>query len=214
MLPAYQGSQLLHISGCDLPAGYTGNYAGHVGATLAFMAGLFNSPEASNYKGGNVWDVIPADVVVADILASAAAVGSGVAGSCVVTKTDHGRLSSSLQSNSKNSSSKGSSSHTKSTRSSGSNTISLQAFSRTVEQQQDERQMLIVHAGSSTLYPLTIMESWNWGVEACGAWDPFWKLIRGCAAPLTADHEPEPEKAAALMSWTGWKVWAVSTLLK
>lgn len=46
--------------------GYTGNYAGHVGATLAFMAGLFDSPEGCNYKGGNVWDVIPADVVVAD----------------------------------------------------------------------------------------------------------------------------------------------------
>jgi hypothetical protein len=32
------------------PAGYTGNYAGHVGATLAFMAGLFDCPAASNYK--------------------------------------------------------------------------------------------------------------------------------------------------------------------
>lgn len=25
--------------------------------------------------------------------------------------------------------------------------------------------LLIVHCGSSTTYPLTIMESWNWGVE-------------------------------------------------
>lgn len=33
-----------------VPAGYTGNYAGHVGATLAFMAGLFDCPAASNYK--------------------------------------------------------------------------------------------------------------------------------------------------------------------
>lgn len=36
-----------------LPAtGYTGNYAGHVGASLAFMGGLFDSPAASCYKVG------------------------------------------------------------------------------------------------------------------------------------------------------------------
>eukprot|EP00878_Enallax_costatus_P006539 GHUV01006856.1.p1 GENE.GHUV01006856.1~~GHUV01006856.1.p1 ORF type:complete len:326 (+),score=117.55 GHUV01006856.1:102-1079(+) len=58
------------------------------------------------------------------------------------------------------------------------------------------------------------MESWNWGVEAYGAWPPGWRLCRGCAAPLTADHEPDAARSAALVAWTGWKVWAVSRLLR
>lgn len=202
-------------------AGYTGNYAGHVGATLAFMAGLFDSPEASNYKGGNVWDVIPADVVVADILAAAAAVGAGVAGRCVVTKTDNGRLSNNTESSSK-SVIRNTGTHNKPVRNSGNNTINLQAFAHTVEhhvqqqqqQQQDDRQLLIIHSGSSTLYPLTIMESWNYGLEGCGAWETGWRLCRGCAAPLTPDHEPDLKKSAALVAWTGWKVWAASYLLR
>ncbi|KAF6255947.1 hypothetical protein COO60DRAFT_1702577 [Scenedesmus sp. NREL 46B-D3] len=72
--------------------GYTGNYAGHVGATLAFMAGLFDSPNANNYKASNVWDVIPADVVVNDILAAAAAVSAGLTRAVTATPTRDGRL--------------------------------------------------------------------------------------------------------------------------
>jgi hypothetical protein len=68
-----------------LCAGYTGNFAGHVGATLAFMAGLFDSPSASNYKASNVWDVIPADVCVNVILATAAALAAGAARTCALT---------------------------------------------------------------------------------------------------------------------------------
>jgi hypothetical protein len=225
-------------------AGYTGNYAGHVGATLAFMAGLFDSPNANNYKASNVWDVIPADVVVNDILAAAAAVSAGLTRAVTATPTRDGRLLESAYPSS-NSSSSNSSSQEKlegltwrsSKRNSSSKTssgpMSLQPFNAAaaaqqdtpkqqqqrdqVQQQQEEQQqqpLLIVHIGSSTLYPLTIMESWNYGIEAYGAWDTGLRLCRGCAEPLTVDHEPNPALAAKYVAWTGWKVWAVAKVLR
>jgi hypothetical protein len=218
---------------CLFPAGYTGNYAGHVGATLAFMAGLFDNPKAINYRASNVWDVIPADVVVNDILAAAAAVSAGLTRAVTATPTRDGRLldsaypcSNSSSNNSSNQdklegltwrSSKRNSSKT------SSGPVSQQPYGTASpkdapQQQQDDQQqhqpLLIVHIGSSTLYPLTIMESWNYGIEAYGAWEMNIRLCRGCAAPLTVDHEPNPALAEKYVAWTGWKVWAVAKLLR
>ncbi|KAF8064520.1 KIN4A [Scenedesmus sp. PABB004] len=231
--------------------GYTGNYAGHVGATLAFMAGLFDSPEASNYKGGNVWDVIPADVVVSDILAAAAALGAGMAAACTATQTCAGRLLGSAYCDAEATraaaaagGARGGAGGKPGARGGGGGggaaPISVTAFAGARDAdagagrrdqaapagaaatgagaggagEAEEEPLLIIHCGSSTLYPLTIMESWNWGVEAYGAWVTGWRLCRGCAAPLTAEHEPNPAKAAKLVAWTGWKVWAVAGLLR
>eukprot|EP00775_Hariotina_reticulata_P006278 gene6278-6517_t len=211
--------------------GYTGNFAGHVGATLAFMAGLFDSPAASNYKGGNVWDVIPADVVIADILAAAAAVGAGMSSQCCATRTRNGRLVTEAEqigttlskwtTAGKPPSSAKAAAAAAGAASGKRRTINVSAFS-TVQaqsvvdleaQDDDEDQLLIIHCGSSTLYPLTIMESWNWGVEVYGAWKTAYKLSRGCAGPLTVDHQPDPVKAAAHINWTGCKVRAVAAIL-
>jgi hypothetical protein len=211
-------------------AGYTGNYAGHVGATLAFMAGLFDSPNANNYKASNVWDVIPADVVVNDILAAAAAVSAGLTRAVTATPTRDGRLLESPYPSSSSSNSSNqeklegltwrSSKRTSSKPSSGSNAMqpysSCNQQDAPQQQQEDQQQqpLLIVHIGSSTLYPLTIMESWNYGIEAYGAWDTGLRLCRGCAEPLTVDHEPNPTLAARYVAWTGWKVWAVAKVLR
>lgn len=202
------------------------------------MAGLFDSPNATNYKASNVWDVIPADVVVNDILAAAAAVAAGLSRSVCVTETSNGRLLEGNYSPSNSSSSssgaggrlegyrKRNTPGSKGTSRTGSNTISLQAFSQGLEQQQQQQQaataqqpeeeqpLLIVHIGSSTLYPLTIMESWNYGIEAYGAWATGLRLCTGCAPPLTVDHEPNPALAAKHVAWTGWKVWVVAKILR
>lgn len=93
----------------------------------------------------NVWDVIPADVCVNVILAAAAALASNAAHACAAAPLYSGKT----------------------------------AKQRLLQQQHQERDqvqrdqgqeqpLLILHCGSSTTYPLTIMESWNWGVEVYG----------------------------------------------
>lgn len=117
---------------------------------MAFMAGLFNCPAASNYKASNVWDVIPADVCINVILAAAAALGHGVAGACASAPLYKGPASLLQQLQG----------------------CAVKEGQRDIGQRRDQGQggvgqdqVLIVHCGSSTTYPLTIMESWNWGVE-------------------------------------------------
>lgn len=163
-LPVSAARPLIAFAVCNPlpPTGYTGNYAGHVGATLAFMVGLFDSPSASNYKASNVWDVIPSDVVANVILASAAALAQGLGPRCHVSPTRIHPL-----------------------RQGGDLGITQPGFASQVQhganpaqprsQAEQEKYgsagpLLIVHCGSSTTYPLTIMESWNWGVEVYGAW--------------------------------------------
>jgi hypothetical protein len=198
-----------------------------VGATLAFMAGLFDSPNASNYRASNVWDVIPADVAVNDILAAAAAVSAGLTRAVTATPTRDGRLLDSAYpcSNSSSSSqdklegltwcsSKRNSSKTSSSGPFGTAAAPQDAPQQQQDDQQQQQPLLIVHIGTSTLYPLTIMESWNYGIEGLGAWDIGIRLCRGCAEPLTVDQEPNPALAARYVAWTGWKVWAVAKLLR
>lgn len=160
---------------CTPPAGYTGNYAGHVGATLAFMAGLFDCPAASNYKATNVWDVIPSDIVANVILAAAAAVGAGVAGACRASPLFKGAPSAEQQRHLQlQNAAKGwkqgspdSSDVCKQWDQAEGGWVQPQVKQASSQRQE---QLLIVHCGSSTTYPLTIMESWNWGVEVYGAW--------------------------------------------
>jgi hypothetical protein len=142
------------------------------------MAGLFDSPAASNYKATNVWDVIPSDVVANVILAAAAAVGAGVAGACRASPLFKGpsaeqqqlRLQLAAAAGWKQAGGSGEKS---------SSDVCKQWDQETegVVRSQDKQgatgrqaQLLIIHCGSSTTYPLTIMESWNWGVEVYGAW--------------------------------------------
>jgi hypothetical protein len=109
------------------------------------MAGLFNSPHASNYKASNVWDVVPSDVVANVILAAAAALGQGSASRCCVSPT---RIYPQHQEHLE---------------------VVAQSARAQAQHSGQSEPLLIVHCGSSTTYPLTIMESWNWGVEVYGA---------------------------------------------
>ncbi|GBF91009.1 hypothetical protein Rsub_03864 [Raphidocelis subcapitata] len=57
--------------------GYAGNYAGPVGAALAYLVGLYNDqPEAAAMGGGSVWDIVPGDTVAHAVIAAAAAAAS------------------------------------------------------------------------------------------------------------------------------------------
>lgn len=226
--------------------GYTGNFAGHVGATLAFMAGLFNSPHASNYKASNVWDVIPCDVVANVILASAAAVGQGAESAIIATPTNNGRIitdatRSSARLGTDRMAAQGKpgamvSAAAGSRR--GGHQIQLSAFSSSAgplpeesdtdvdahhgldqrdsgKVEEPQHSLLIIHCGSSTIYPLTIMESWNWGVEVYGAWPSLNNLVMGtCVGPMLSDHEPNPGRAAYYMYLTGLKIWLAGKFLR
>ena len=103
-------------------------------------------------QASNCWDVFPCDVVANVILAAAAALGNGLASECHVSLT---RIIPEPLAASRRASNAG------------------QAVVKAgVEEEQhgSAGPLLIVHCGSSTTYPLTIMESWNWGVEVYGAW--------------------------------------------
>lgn len=220
-------------------AGYTGNFAGHVGATLAFMAGLFNSPHASNYKASNVWDVIPSDVVANVVLACAAAVGQGAAADCIATPTRDGRAITDSTPCGGAERVAAAAFHTRaaamSKQMAARRSFDVRAFSSALpedaaadvdhpnDQQQDtgskgsdsKHTLLIIHCGSSTTYPLTIMESWNWGVEVYGAWPSLKNLVMGsCAGPMPSDHEPNPQRAAYYMYLTGLKIWLAGKILR
>lgn len=224
--------------------GYTGNFAGHVGATLAFMAGLFNSPHASNYKATNVWDVIPSDVVANVILACAAAVGQGAAADCIATPTRDGRVITDSAICSSAERAAAATFHTRAaaiSKQTGSRrgAINVSAFSTALPEEDTsadvalrgssdqvpsqqhggkggdgKNELLIIHCGSSTTYPLTIMESWNWGFEVYGAWPALNNLVMGtCVGPMPADHEPNPGRAAYYMYITGLKIWLAGKIL-
>jgi hypothetical protein len=202
------------------------------------MAGLFNSPHASNYKASNVWDVIPSDIVANVILATAAAVGQGLAAECIATPTRNGRVITSSTPSDGSERAAAAIFHSRAsamTKQNGSNRrhITVSAFSTTalpenqvadVDRLTDQQQgaaagepkhtLLIVHCGSSTTYPLTIMESWNWGVEVYGAWPSLNNLVMGtCPGPMTCDHESNPRRAAIYMYLTGLKIWLAGKLL-
>jgi hypothetical protein len=214
------------------------------------MAGLFNSPHASNYKASNVWDVVPADVTANVILATAAALGQGAASRCVATRTRAGRFvpegsapalagtaSPRLPARAATAAAAAVkagkplfqvSAFTGAARRASDAAADASAFSRgspdqlkqrvqdaDESEEEEEQQLLIVHNGSSTTYPLTIMESWNWGVEVYGAWNGVPNLVGGsCAGPMPHDHEPNPARAAYYMNITAWKIWLAAKALR
>jgi len=74
--------------------------------------------------------------------------------------------------------------------------------------------MLIVHAGSSTTYPVTLMEFWNTMLMAVSAWPKAYRLSLGMPPPLTPNVEPDPAKAESNNRVLAWKVWLVSNMLR
>jgi hypothetical protein len=74
--------------------------------------------------------------------------------------------------------------------------------------------MLIVHAGSSTTYPVTLMEFWNTMLMAVSAWPKAYRLSLGMPPPLTPDVEPDPAQAESNKRVLAWKVWLVSNALR
>ena len=289
---------------CNPPAG---NYAGHVGAILAFIVGFFNTTSACGWKAGNIIDAIPADLVANIILATAAAVGAGIAGSlvtgdglqasagsvtsvsssmqaaleasvdtsCSSQTVDEAHLSPEQQLSvdlqrlkiggsdgidgsrlrlltirpvSPDDSSSLSDTDSFSDVSTGSDKCSVspvpapkqtalaavsaaRAFSCLSSSRSAlskikavgsgaaavpaaSEQLLILHAGSSTTYPVTIMESWNLGLMSYSAKPLAYRMALGLPQPLPADYVPDASKLATCNRITGWKVWAVANALR
>ena len=210
-----------------------------MGATLAFSVGFITSAEACGWKGTNIMDAIPSDVVANVIIATAAAVGSGVASSCAGKDCSARSPSSSASSfagdadfhpldrigmgspplllsdkldgagdaclvvcgPSDDSGSEG-------TGADSASKMKLRASHGMGDS------MLIVHAGSSTTYPVTLMEFWNTMLMAVSAWPKAYRLSLGMPQPLTANVEPDPAKAESNNTVLAWKVWLVSNMLR
>ena len=152
---------------------------------------------AAAAQASNVWDVIPSDIVANVILATAAAVGQGHAAACIATPTRNGRVITEGTPCSGKEALAAAAFHQRAAavmkqRGSG-RMVTVSAFSSSVPEDavadvsggadqaakgsDAKHTLLIVHCGSSTTYPLTIMESWNWGVEVYG---------ESCCAVMTA----------------------------
>ncbi len=189
-------------------------------------------------QASNVWDVIPSDIVANVILATAAAAGTGRAAACIATPTRNGRVITDGIPCSGKEAIAAAAFHQRAAavmkqRGSG-RMVTVSAFSNSVPEDtvadvaqggdqgmglkgsgEMKHTLLIVHCGSSTTYPLTIMESWNWGVEVYGAWPSLNNLVMGsCAGPMPSDHEPNPKRAAYYMYVTGLKIWLAGKILR
>lgn len=188
-------------------------------------------------QASNVWDVIPSDVVANVILATAAAVGQGRTAACIATPTRNGRVITDATPCSGKEAIAAATFHQRAAavlkQRGSARYVTVSAFSNSVPEDSvtdvtqsgaDQapakgsdaaRPLLIVHCGSSTTYPLTIMESWNWGVEVYGAWPTLNNLVMGsCAGPMPSDHEPNPKRAAYYMYLTGLKIWLAGKVLR
>lgn len=74
--------------------------------------------------------------------------------------------------------------------------------------------LLIVHAATSTTYPLTLMEGWNYNVEFMAAHPPRFTITVGTLPRMTPEFQPSLSRVDARTRWTGWKVWALASVLR
>ena len=73
--------------------------------------------------------------------------------------------------------------------------------------------MLIVHAGTSTTYPVTLMELWNILLMAVSVWPKPYRLSWKQPQPMTAQSEFDPVKADSNNRQLAWKIWLVTKVL-
>lgn len=75
--------------------------------------------------------------------------------------------------------------------------------------------LLIVHAATSSTYPLTLMEGWNHNLEFFKDHPAPFTISPGRPLPrMTEGFEPSEARVRACRAWTHWKVWAVCSILR
>jgi hypothetical protein len=74
--------------------------------------------------------------------------------------------------------------------------------------------LLVVHAATSTTYPLTLMEGWNYNLAFFSAHPPVFSITPWKLPVMTAEFVPSEAAVLSCRRWTGYKVWALVNLLK
>ncbi|WIA40444.1 hypothetical protein OEZ86_013801 [Tetradesmus obliquus] len=74
--------------------------------------------------------------------------------------------------------------------------------------------LLIVHAATSSTYPLVLMEGWNYNLDFFEAHPPPFRISFGPAPKMGPDFVPTDANVMACRRRVWWKVWAISTLLR
>lgn len=268
------------MAGAPYP-GYSGNWAGCIGAGAAMAIGLFDCLGSVASHPLGVWDIVPSDLVGSSIIAAAAAVASGVS-VCISRATGSGSLhkggrgaaaaaapagagralrgakpgavhasgphcmllrsqarpagpyplSVGLSDDTANSDRSGGGSSfalSDGSASEGSPLDSPKAYAAAAAHPLTQRlleragmqaaaaaarPLLIVHAATSSTYPLTLMEGWNYNLEFFAAHSPPFSITPGSLPRMTDGFVPSDTRVMACRAWTGWKVWVICSLLK
>lgn len=74
--------------------------------------------------------------------------------------------------------------------------------------------MLIVHSSSSSTYPMTLMEGWNYALEFIEVHKPRFRLSRAQLPRMTAAFQPDPAVVRRNRLWTAFKVAAACAILR
>eukprot|EP00878_Enallax_costatus_P011041 GHUV01011531.1.p1 GENE.GHUV01011531.1~~GHUV01011531.1.p1 ORF type:complete len:571 (+),score=148.68 GHUV01011531.1:338-2050(+) len=74
--------------------------------------------------------------------------------------------------------------------------------------------LLIVHAATSSTYPLTLMEGWNYNLDFFDAHPQPFRISLGTPPIMTSDFVPTDANVMACRRRIWWKVWAISSILK
>ncbi|KAF8055926.1 fatty acyl-CoA reductase [Scenedesmus sp. PABB004] len=74
--------------------------------------------------------------------------------------------------------------------------------------------LLIVHAATSSTYPLTLMEGWNYNLDFFDAHPQPFRITLGALPPMPPSFVPSEAAVLACRRRIWWKVWAIAGLLR
>eukprot|EP00879_Flechtneria_rotunda_P002270 GHRR01002461.1.p1 GENE.GHRR01002461.1~~GHRR01002461.1.p1 ORF type:complete len:664 (+),score=233.63 GHRR01002461.1:802-2793(+) len=74
--------------------------------------------------------------------------------------------------------------------------------------------LLIVHAATSSTYPITLMEGWNLNLDFFYAHPPAFRIAIGTIPKMPATFTPNDGNVMACRRRIGWKVWAIVSILR
>jgi fatty acyl-CoA reductase len=192
--------------------GYIGNFAGPIGASAAMAIGLYHSLSCVSSQPLHVWDAVPGDVVAAVVLAAAAAVSAGVDGAIAAAGAAQRALGNTNSSSSSNTNSCAAGGIT-----AGPVTASKLAAAAGAAQDgapPHSGHILIVHAATSSTYPVTLMEGWNHAVEFMAQHSPKFRISSGLLPCMTPASRPDAAAVAWNRRWTQLKVLLLSWVLR
>jgi fatty acyl-CoA reductase len=192
--------------------GYIGNFAGPIGASAAMAIGLYHSLSCVSSQPLHVWDAVPGDIVAAVVLATAAAVAAGVDGAIAAAGAAQRAAGGTTSSGSSNSScAAGGAQKAPST---ASKPPPPAAAAAAGDVRVCSGDILIVHAATSSSYPVTLMEGWNHAVEFMEQHPPRFRISRGLLPRMTPSFRPDPAVVAWHRRWTRLKVLLLSWVLR